>query len=373
MEYMTLYEFAEKTYNELSRMPDWNSLTLIKKTDFEDMVGDDSKCIDLMKKVLEFDFGNLIDSRYKYRANHILITWLLGLGLGKYFNLSYDSGSIVDNLFYDRLWLQTAMLHDYGYFRRKELENGNLSLNELTKEYDLLTDSYSSPLLECLNEMSKGGEFSKYFTYTYDEIVNYYHYAQEYLYRVKFQNSTEKNDHGIIGGCIAFTKYCKRIHTDSIGPSDVITQIQKIACITAASHNIFKSSDDKDDEHYRDYNLNNLLSTSPKRIGVNNKLLLLLSLVDTIECTKRFSASTNPQKYLQQQTTIKRVKLMLDDHTLFLDFSPLKTYLENNRKSQDMVDELIKHVNCVNGLNSWTAFETHENASNDMVVGISLA
>ena len=38
---------------------------------------------------------------------------------------------------------------------------------------------------------------------------------------------------------------------------------------------------------------------------MENKLLMLMSLVDTIECTKRFSERENPKAYLQEKTVLK--------------------------------------------------------------------
>ena len=52
---------------------------------------------------------------------------------------------------------------------------------------------------------------------------------------------------------------------------------------------MFKATE-KYDAKYGKHGLNGLLSTAPIKVTKKNKLLLLLSLVDIIECTKRFSS-----------------------------------------------------------------------------------
>ena len=64
-------------------------------------------------------------------------------------------------LYFEQLWLQSAMLHDYGYFRDEIKEA--IQISELTKEYDLLTDLYVDSDLNCLNGMSVKLEFEHFF------------------------------------------------------------------------------------------------------------------------------------------------------------------------------------------------------------------
>lgn len=64
--------------------------------------------------------------------------------------------------------------------------------------------------------------------------------------------------------------------------------LYKTACLIAAQHNIFKSENLESDTTYKEYGLNSLLSTTPIAVSNANPLLYLLSVVDTIECSKRY-------------------------------------------------------------------------------------
>ena len=141
---------------------------------------------------------------------------------------------------------------------------------------------------------------------------------------------------------------------------NVLRKGEKNGLYTAASHNIFKSDSCKNDELYQQYELNNLLSSLPPRINESNPLLLLLSLIDTIECTKRFSKKENPEEYLEQKTTLKYVNIESFQDKIVLDFFPLFEYLKNTRKSKNMCNKLMKHIEQIKGLKNWTSIKVSE-------------
>ena len=161
-----------------------------------------------------------------------------------------------------------------------------------------------------------------------------------------------------MGGCIAFKNFCKKLKKDKkrgLAPSSVISSIQKIACIISASHNIYKSSL-KTDKIYVRYGLDKLTSESPVRVTRKNPLLLLLSLVDTIECTKRFSKKENAKEYLIQSTTLKYVDIEVCNGAAIIDFTRLESYLVNERKSLNMREKLVSHIDAIKSIDDWTNF-----------------
>ena len=366
---LSLYDCLENEYKQLSKTTnlELNDYSLVNKCSFQELINDDKLCIKLISQVLELDITNIAINRY--RASHIVSTWLLGLGLGRYFNFERGIQGLC-NLYYQKIWLQSAILHDYGYFCN-EINKDNLQIEEITKNYNLLTDNYSDYALTCLNGMSLRTEFARYFSYTYDEIEKYFRYSKAFHKNDEEIVDYERSDHGIVGGCIAFSKYCKNIKHMKInfnyGSSDVLTIIQKLSCIIAVSHNIFKSKDEEKDNEYKTYGLYNLLSNSPIRIKKENNFLSLLSLVDTIECTKRFSKKVNPDEYLIQSTTLKYVDIDLQNGEITINFQRLNEYLTKTRKSNEMVKKLKAHVDSVANLNTWTEFNSHIGSNNKEV------
>ena len=375
----SLFEYLESIYKQLPSLVqlDLKSFEIISSSKFKDLIDDDKKCIELISSVLEFSTEAIFMNRH--RASHIIVTWVLGVGLSNF----VKNGKVLTgffNLNETRLWLQTAIVHDYGYFCR-EIKS-MLPLETITKDYDLLTDTYYVDELRCLNGLSIHPEFRCFFSYDYNEIKNYYLYIQSW-HRDMMKNSISDNksmfddvsDHGIVGGCKAFSRYCKHItslkNDYHYGSSDVITKIQKISCIIAASHNIFKSNTKEKDEKYIEARLENLTSTSPVRITKANFLLLLLSLVDAIECTKRFSKKENPNEYLVQSTVLSRVDINVKENEIQVDFDRLDRFILNERKSASMSKKLERHIEVIVGLEDWTDFHATRSVTSKKAVIVS--
>ena len=370
---MNLYNYIEEVYNKLIYTSDLNedSCNIIKSITFEELINDDKQCLSLIFSILVFTLETVSINRY--RASHIIVTWLMGIGIGNLFKLEKPDNAF-NKLFYKQLWLQSAILHDYGYFC-SEINKSYLPIEQLCEDYNLLTDDYNETYLRGLQNMSKLSEFRDYFSYQYDEIINYYNYSQDYHKHSNSKKDDEKSDHGIVGACIAFNKFCKNIKTliekHGLPSSDTLTRIQKVSCIIAASHNIFKSNNETQDEKYIEFGLTTLLSSSPIRIKKENNLLSMLSLIDTIECTKRFSKKANPNEYLIQSTTLKYVDIDLQNDEIIINFERLNEYLLKNRKSKTMSDTLKKHIDAIAKLGSWTDFNSYI-GDNDKEVRISI-
>ncbi len=365
----TLFDYSERIYNNMlidqTAVVNERATEIIKENSFRKLLKDESLCMKLIDAIIEDDDAVVV--RYNQnRASHILITWLLGIGFGKVFKFNiFDHDDAFLKNYYYRLWSLTAMIHDYGYFE-KEMQKSGLDLYELTKQYNLLTDKYDvhdkdinkAQLLQCLNNLSSHDYYKKFFSYTYDEIKGYYKYSQEYHLNNPSEDG-EMSDHGIVGGCIVFSKYCKKCLKSIIKglyPSNTITIQQKIACFTAASHNVFKSPNKDIDKSYIKAGLTRLLSFSPKIVTKDNTLLSLLSLVDTVECTKRFSKKSNPKQYLVQETVLKNICIEEYDQYIIVDFSKLADYIQYERKNGEMIEKLRKHIDGILSISSWTDY-----------------
>ena len=139
---MTLYSFAENTYQSLldGSIPlNEKACEIIRETPFETIVAKDDLCLKLIQATLEFTSS--VSRENRHRASHILVTWLLGIGFSRLFYFCINRSGF-EKLYYNNLWLQSAMLHDYGYLC-KELSDDTLSLETLTEGYNLLTDDYN--------------------------------------------------------------------------------------------------------------------------------------------------------------------------------------------------------------------------------------
>lgn len=359
MKKKSLYWWLKKEYaNVLNMGIQINALSFYNKNKFDAIIKDNEKAAKFIIFNSEFPESLVSFNRNPDRACHTIINFLLG-------NLLINSLHIPDEMdregcrFYS-LWLYTSLFHDYGYFC-EETTNEKLLLSSITNEYDLLSDKYQEDFLDCLNGFSLRNPL--YFSYKYETVKNYFPYSI-----IVHQNTsgTEHVDHGIVGGCLAFKKYCEHIqrYYEDLKPSSIITKCFKIACYTTAMHNMFKSegktTDGRDlDKEYVKYGLDELLSTEPPRITTDNMLLLLLSIVDTIEPTKRFLEEKG-KRLLKKKKVLKKTILGVDNNTLTLDFTKLYRYLR--KRNECYLNDLNKHVRNVKNLNYWTTVKvSHKN------------
>lgn len=327
-----------------------------------DFISNNERCLDLIYSLLDIgrDDGKALTKKNFDRASHILITFLLGLGIDSRLKL-LDGVNVFNTMPDSYLWMLSSVLHDYGYFRRELLKG--TAYENLPLKHDLLTDEYGEEAIRCLNAFSSNHQ--QFCTFSYGVIRNYYDYRELTLADYSEING-ERNDHGIMGACIAFSQYVDffiKYEYPRIPGRESTTQrlieteplLYKTACLTAAQHNMYRSESVKQDEDYRIHGLFPLLSTAPIAINRNNPLLFLLSIVDTIECTKRFSKAENPEKYLQTNTVIKNILIGVDGKTIIIDFSMLHEYILKERKSKKMNAELQKHINGIISIGSWTS------------------
>lgn len=350
---------AELINEELTRMnlpAEFNRL--------ENFITDGKKSAEFIRFLLEDESYRLPDEQdslydtAELRARHSAVTFLMGLVFRRFGGL-FEAFPIEEN--WDektavRIWLITSLYHDKAY-SSEYIKRPELEYREKFLPY-LLTDDYEGGYSE-LNGFSI--RYPKYLAYTYEEILNYDRYARRYHQE---KQSDEKLDHGILGGIMVFSDLAKKaIRRKTVDELPVI----KACSLTVAQHNIYKSDEKNRDKLYREYFLERLVSTSDFRITPEQPLLLFLSLIDTVECVKRFSKHENFENYLQTTTVLKSIKLDVQPDRIEIDFSSLRGEIAGKKKDKGLNAEMSLSENFegylgnLKNLEKWTAFRAEEN------------
>ena len=330
-----------------------------------EFIGNDDKCLRLIYHFLDLgrDDTTVLYKKNFNRASHIIVTFLLGIGIETEQKI-LEGVNVLNSMPDEYLWMLTALLHDYGYFRKELLVSK--SLDDLKLEYNLLTDQYLDKSLSCLNGYTNN--YAQYCTYSYKTIKNYYEYRRRHVF--KGDENGEMNDHGIMGACLAFSQYVrfylKNETTKTLISNEYVATLQKTepllyktACLLASQHNMFRSESPEKDLEYREYGLTQLLSNTPILIDGRNPLLLMLSLVDTIECSKRFSKRTNRKKYLQTITILEKTSIEVSKEQIVIDYTELHQYM-NKKDRIELLSQLDRHIKNISGLGSWTSCDAYE-------------
>lgn len=341
MEYKSLYELMNL---ELKKM------NLPKElSDLSNFISDDKKALNFIKYMVK-DIGfDETQELAQSRAIHSVINFLMGKVFQNFesiylmLNINTNYKNDKNN---DKLWLYTSLYHDYGYFTTF-INDSKSEIDKLVK-YNVLDDIYNDSKLSSLNFFKS--RYPDFFHNTYEEIENYYRYSK---YHHSISGSDEKVDHGILGGALVFDRIVK----NNINTKSDLTFL-KMACITICQHNIFKSPNAKSDLKYKEYNLNRLCHDEPYFITKKTPLLLFLSLIDTIECTKRFGKRRNANKFLHSVTVLKNILINVSRNSISLDFSLLK------KKSEEKGEKFYsncykKYIKSLINISQWTQFDAN--------------
>lgn len=89
-------------------------------------------------------------------------------------------------------------------------------------------------------------------------------------------------------------------------------------------------------------------------------MLLLLSLVDTIECVKTFSKKESEVSYFQTLTILNSVRLYSDKQKIIIDFSELATKIYKDKPKSGLLTELDKHIKSIIGMSNWTCLDVKQ-------------
>ena len=362
-----LYELMELEYQK--------QLGQAKGFLFEEIIKDEEECRSFLQQILQddaFTKGEINFSIAKARARHSFVVFLMGLVFSDFGDLFQKINHATQKEITTKsktlnysgagrvLWLLTALYHDRGYFS-KRLSKGDIDYKREFKYY-LLTDTYEDALLSLRNYSE---QYNQAMAFTYDEITSYDQYARDY-HREK-GDKEERVDHGILGGCIVFDELIKRSlkHDNQYDFATI-----KTSCITIAQHNIFKSNSPERDKLYPTELLSKLGYNSAFRIDESTPLLLLLDLIDTIECCKRFGQAENGSSYLQLKTVLQAIRVEVGQEEIVLDFSELRHRVDE-KKTPAIKETFKKYKEAICGLNTWTDIQTSDN--NKEIIKLSIA
>lgn len=346
-----------------------------KYKSIEEFITDDKKSAQFIN-CLNYGDKNLLDDIRDYpisqgRARHSVISFFLGLVLGKFKKLLGNCTSVLndDNAEYlsinepyliYKLWMITAINHDYGYHSNRILNK--ISLESLDIKYDLFDDQQDFGYYPLINYSSK---YPKVLLNDYEQIKNYYKYSQIYH---ELKGDEEKNDHGILGATLLYDKVIrKNINTlkdyesnmnnfaDDFGFKDIL--FYKTACLTIAQHNIYKSDKPEMDSLYGP-NLEHLHYGSGYSVDEKYVLLYLLSLVDTVECVKLFSRSEGNSRHFETLTVLKNILVSVSEDEILIDFTKLYDKIQNEKI--ELLNILNKHMSNIMDLKNWTSFNVQD-------------
>lgn len=365
----SLYELMDEELRKLEISSEFNSI--------DKFISDDNTCAAFIRAILNDDDYTIPDQNSdiyefaKTRAQHSVITFLMGLVLAEFTGISLDIMETIslmadekrNPLSFLRPWMITSLYHDKGYYS-KHLKNGQLDYRKTFKHY-LFTDSYREPELKCFrgfSELHRG-----LFAHTYDQILSYDQYARNYHAQKK--HSEERLDHGILGGVAVFNDLVRKALKVQI--KDVELKLAKACCLTIAQHNIFKSNSAERDKAYP-AELSYLYHDSSFRIRKHTPLLLFLCLVDTLECVKRFSKGENEKNSLQTRTVLSSVYLTANEDTIIIDYSRLHQKVDE-KKNHEFSETYSRYHDGVISLHEWTEFNAVEDKNNPDKITITLA
>lgn len=305
------------------------------------------------------------------RAKHSVITYFMGL-VFKQFGGIFDS--IDDN---ETIWRKTAMYHDSGYYSTY-VTREKLDLHKDTNiKWYLLDDTYENDL-QILSGYRK--RHSEDFAYEYLDLENYFKYFVLRKQRTpkdysnggdeeeNYERRTENQEHGILGSTLVFNNLINKLINKKSCNLKELEKIKKF-CLAIAQHNIYKIKDERDIKIAEQISDDFVDKINIVKIDKKTPLLLFLSLVDTVECIKKFSRGENPEHYFTTKIVLGNLYLLVEKNKITLDFTSLRKRAENDKIEwfQRIFDD---YKNGLLKLNSWTIFQGEE--INNDVVAITL-
>lgn len=305
------------------------SARYIKKLINEDM---DLPCENMTIKSLKSNFGD--------RINHILFTFSMGLLLAKFKNLDklieneytkYFDGE--NNVFF-KTWLIISLYHDYGYF---------LFTNDKYKDIKHLDDFNVKHSI--FNYISEENEAKKLFGLNYlkPEKSRYSKklYSSYFDWRMHESSGYETFEHGISGGYVLFDDIVNNNLNSSIQEKKKLKKIMMVnennvstnmfyqnICFRIMEHNIWTiNPKGKFESSFDISNLSEIYIGNYSKITIDEPLLYLLSLVDTIEFIKRMSTTSldNQNSQSRPSTLSRKILIDVEYNHIFIDTSLTNT------------------------------------------------
>ena len=335
-----------------------------------DVVNNKKKCIIYINKTLK-DYGNKVSipfqltlDKYDFRVKHVLFSFGLGIVLADFMNLhkiiecEYEKYKIQNVFIYT--WLTLCLYHDYGYFigssflRTDNIQN--LQLDHVIFDYDYCTSRYSKDLfIRYYNDKYKGQKWDE----------------NEY----SIEKKEEVGDHGILGGVILFSNLYSSEIEENTPKKDLAKAIDdwekerypieyhperipfyQDICYRIMEHNVWKNNGIFDDENHPllEIDANHFI-----KIDINESLLFLLSLVDTIEMTKKFctykDVGSEKDHYIFPKTLASKMKINVTLNSINLNYSEFDEYITQH----DYFGDISRWKQSVETLSEWVSVDEY--------------
>lgn len=350
------------------------NMNLIDQIDFElqrcglkpisDVVNNKDKCFKYVNELLK-KVGNNVTipdrievDKYDFRIKHVLLSFGLGFIFADFndiktkINSQYHIPDVADTFIYT--WLTLCLYHDYGYFIKSDYTDVN-SFADISLDHSIFDYDY------CQSR------------YTYNFYAEYYN--NKYQNQLKNENrqdwkGEEVGDHGILGGYVLFDKLYRNSADMEAKNKGLIQQKNSFyqdICYRIMEHNIWRQKEKygKDHAYYEISNENFRL------IDIYEPLLYILSIVDTIEMSKKFCKNPENQssravlpKIISSQFNVK-----VTESSIIIDYSNLEDYIKRNNYKNANIDAWVSGVL---ELQEWVVLTSKNNdLLKQIVIGIS--
>lgn len=272
-----------------------------------------------------------IDGLNNNRIKHIMITFGMGCVFSKFCNLEKiiaDTYCVSKDSVEERFlfaWLFVCLYHDYGYFVDREKFEGLSSIKKLSIEKSIFDSEAKSRYSQKL--------YNTYYA------VKYKRNKEQY----KKDEYNEIGDHGILGGIVLYDAM-KKDDADFCGDANGFLGD---FCYRIMEHNIWK----KDRSYSQRYPFYEIGNDRFKKIDVDEGLLFLLSLVDTIELTKRyFQYHGHLKSKLSSKQIVENINCSVSSDKIEIDIKPLVELLKEKEDNCSIIESWRKGVL---GLHDW--------------------
>lgn len=244
---------------------------------------------------------NILSIKEAERKNHMIVSFALGLYLSSFLNLGQIISKYYDeqtkgqmkNSFYN-VWSLLSLLHDIGYCDGKE-ELTDEKIDAIFNKKPIKTEKNTYNIKINAIIIYNDSHYSATFNYDKEKDFSSYRFdVKTYKAYNKWrreENAENKSDHGIFGGYWLFSSFLRtRSILDSLenNKEDYKTYLLYDLAYKIMDHNIWKAND-KNISDYEKNGLFNLVGDNYKKIDINEPLLYLLCLTDTIEMIKKFN------------------------------------------------------------------------------------
>lgn len=347
------------------------------------VINNKEKCVRYINRILEsvdnkvvIPFGLALD-KYDFRVKHVLFSFGLGVLLAEFCNLD----KVIENEYrkykvdapFGYIWLTLCIYHDYGYFGGisflRSWDIDQIALDHSIFDFDFCTSRYSRHLYRAYYR-------KKYQSQNWDKAG----------YDLTMNKYEEIGDHGIIGGYLLFDKlyaseqkmkrssknhYINKILDQNNGADNyVVCHPERIPlyqdiCYRIMEHNIWKGYGDG--QEFDEISEKNFI-----KINTSEPLLFLLSLVDTIEMTKKFCRYTDSGKDKERsvfpKTLGQKVFIGVSSDKIKIYYGELRKFI----KEHNFADSITSWEDSVQGLKDWVQIHSEKDMNEIDVITVEL-